>query len=94
MDFTNVNQHRFKRGKSTTTAGLAIQSALARALNEGDYAILANLDLSSAFDVVNVNLLLKRMRIAGLPADVVELVETWLKDRKCYVSIIVCIVFS
>ena len=42
-----LNQHGFKRGKSTTTAGLAIQSALARALNEGDFAILANLDLSS-----------------------------------------------
>ena len=36
---------------------------LARALDVGEFAILANLDLSSAFDVVNVNLLLKRMRI-------------------------------
>ena len=47
IDITNENQHGFKRGKSTTTAGLAIQSALARALDAGQYAILANLDLSS-----------------------------------------------
>ena len=32
VDIRNENQHGFKRGKSTTTAGLAIQSALARAL--------------------------------------------------------------
>ena len=49
--------HGFKRGKSTTTASLAIQSALARSLDVGEFAILANLDLSSAFDVVNINLL-------------------------------------
>ena len=66
-DLTNENQHGFKRGKSTTSAGLSIQSALARALNLGQFALLANLDLSSAFDLVNVNLLLKRMRIIGLP---------------------------
>ena len=63
IDITNENQHGFKRGKSTTTAGLAIQSALAQALDAGQYAILANLDLSSAFDVVNVNLLLKRSNL-------------------------------
>ena len=86
VDVTNENQHGFKRGKSTSTAGLAIRSALARALDLGEFALLANLDLSSAFDVVNVKLLLKRMRIAGLPNDVVKLVEIWLMDRKYYVS--------
>ena len=65
VDLTNENQHGFKRGKSITMAGLAIQSALARALDLGEFALLANLDLSSAFDVVNVKLLLKRMWISG-----------------------------
>ena len=86
LDVTNENQHGFKKGKSTSTAGLAIQSALARALDLGEFALLTNLDLSSAFDVVNVNLLLKRMRISGLPGDVVKLVEIWLTDRRYYVS--------
>ena len=85
VDLTNSNQHGFKGGKSTTTAGLAIPSALARALELGQFALLANLDLSSAFDVVNVNLLLRRMRIVGLPMDIVKLVEIWLLDRKYYV---------
>ena len=79
VNLTNPNQHGFKRQRSTTTAGLAIQSALARALDEGKFALMANLDLSSAFDVVNINLLLKRMRIVGLPEDVIELVQIWLQ---------------
>ena len=33
VDLTNESQHGFKRGKSTTTAALSIQSALARALD-------------------------------------------------------------
>ena len=73
--------------RSTTTAGLAVQSALARALNDGEFALLANLDLSSAFDVVNVKLLLKRMRIAGLPSDIVKLIEIWLVERRCFVTV-------
>ena len=44
IDFTSEDQHGFKRGKSTTTAGLAIQSALARALDVGDYAIFFQTD--------------------------------------------------
>ena len=74
VDITGENQHGFKRKRSTTTAGLAIQSALARALDLGEFALMANLDLSSAFDVVNVKLLLKRMRIVGLPNDIIKLV--------------------
>ena len=61
---------------------LSKQSALARALDIGKFALMANLDLSSAFDVVNVKLLMKRMQIVGLPYDVIDLVEIWLSDRK------------
>ena len=37
-----------------------------------------SIDLSSAFDVVNVKLLLKRIRIVGLPEDLIMLVDKWL----------------
>ena len=42
----------FKQGKSTITAGLAIQSLIARALDNDEYFVLGSLDLSVAFDVV------------------------------------------
>ena len=87
IDLTNKNQHGFKKAKSTTTLSLELQSLIARALDEDKTVLVSSLDLSSAFDVVNVKLLLKRMRIIGLPEDIIELVAVWLKNRVYYVSI-------
>ena len=52
---------------------------LSRALDKGQFALMASNDLSSAFDLVNVNLMLKRCRIIGLPNDVVDLIEGLIK---------------
>ena len=48
---------------------------------------MASIDLSAAFDVVNIGLLIKRLKIVGLPEDVVSLIEIWLKNRLFYVEI-------
>ena len=58
-DLTGKAQHGFKKNRSTTTAGLTIQSILTRALDRNNYALMASIDLSAAFDVVNINLLIK-----------------------------------
>jgi hypothetical protein len=76
-----------KNNLSTLKLLLELQSIIARAVENDDYILVASLDLSSAFDVVNVELLLKRMRIIGLPDDVIELVNVWLCERLYYVSI-------
>ena len=60
--------------------GLAIQSFIANALDENNFALMASLNLSAAFDVVNMNLLLKRLDIIGIPSSVVSLLETWFID--------------
>ena len=87
IDLTNKSQHGFKSKHSTLTAGLKIQSLIARAVDDDMYALMASLDLSSAFDVVNVELLMKRLRIIGLPDDMIELISNWLTTRYFYVSI-------
>ena len=53
-------QHGFMRNKSTATAGLLLQSLIARALDNDEYVALAGIDLSAAFDIVDVTLLIKR----------------------------------
>ena len=58
-DITRNGQHGFKRNRSTLTLSLELQSIIARALDNDDFVLVASLDLSSAFDVVNVGLLLK-----------------------------------
>ena len=84
--FTGAKPHGFKRNRSTSTAGLEIQSEIARALDTNKFTIMASLDLSSAFDIVNINLLLKRLKIVGLPTDVINLIRIWLTDRTYYVT--------
>ena len=54
VDLTGSKQHGFKRKRSTSTAGLEIQSEISRALDTNKYTIMASLDLSSAFDIVNI----------------------------------------
>ena len=87
VDLTGKNQHGFKKARSTSTLAVQLQSLIANALNDDQYGMVASLDLSSAFDVVNINLLLKRLKLIGLPDDVVGLVEVWLSERSFYVSL-------
>ena len=87
LDFTCKQQHGFKKNKSTATAGLVLQSLITHATDSNNYALMASLDLSAAFDLVNVGLLTKRLRIIGLPMDLVNLIEIWLTDRKFYVEL-------
>ena len=47
---------------------------------------MLSLDLSAAFDMVNIDLLLKRMSIMGLPDDLIGLISIWLKERTYFVS--------
>ena len=87
IDLTGKSQHGFKPNHSTLTAGLKLQTLITRAVDEDMYALMASLDLSAAFDVVNVELLLKRLNIIGLPSDVIDLVSVWLTNRYFYVSL-------
>jgi hypothetical protein len=48
---------------------------------------MASLDLSTAFDMVNIDLLIKRLRILGIPSDLVDLIKVWLSYHSFYVSI-------
>jgi hypothetical protein len=48
---------------------------------------MASIDMSAAFDLVNIKLLIKCLKIIGVPADVVQLIEPWLSQRSFYVTV-------
>ncbi len=48
---------------------------------------MASINLSAAFDLVNVELLLERMKTIGFSFAIVELLKKWLTTRFNYVSI-------
>jgi hypothetical protein len=75
-----------KKFRSTATAGLTIQSLLVRAL-DNYYAMMSSLDLSTAFDVVNVKLLVKRLKFVDINIDVTDLFKIWLTNCKYYVNV-------
>ena len=84
VDLTGNSQHGFKKKRSTTSISLTIQTIIAHAMDDDNLAIMASLDLSSAFDMVNVDLLLKRLTIMGLPEDLVSLIKVWLQNRSYF----------
>ena len=86
-DITGINQHGFKQNRSTSTLAIEIQSIISRALDDSRYVIMSSLDLSAAFDVVNIDLLMKRLKIIGLPEDLTSLIRIWLSNRSYYVTV-------
>ena len=68
-------------------AGMVFQTIIASHLDSNKLVLIASLELSAAFDIVNTKLLIKRLRIVGLPEDVISLVELWLSDHSYYVTV-------
>ena len=56
IHLTGKKQHDFEQNKSTSTLSLQLQSLIAQALDEDNYVLMASIDLSVAFDVVNIDL--------------------------------------
>ena len=81
------HQHCFRKKRSTITAISELQNVIATHMDLDEYVAVASLDLSAAFDVVNVDLLLKRLEIMGIPKDLTKILTSWLKDRAAYVEV-------
>jgi len=81
------NTIKFATMATTVTAIMELQDIIASHMDLDEYVAVASLDLSAAFDVVNVELLLERLTIMGLPLDLVQILEHWLKDRSAYAEV-------
>ena len=69
------------------TEGPLLQSIIANHTDIGECVLMASLDISVAFNIVNVPLLLKWLENLGLPDDVLRLLKTWITNRSYYVNI-------
>ena len=58
-----------QKRKSTVTTLKEIQSQIATTIDQGYYVAMGSLDLSAAFNMVNVDLLIMKLKFFGLPAD-------------------------
>jgi len=80
-DLLPPRQSGFHHGHSTESAVLHVLSEVLLAVNRGNFAALALLDLSAAFDMVDYNILLQRLqdklRHKRLSSAVVSVVPSW-----------------
>ncbi len=54
---------------------------ISRALDDDKFILVASLDISSAFDVVDIKLPIKFLKKVGLPSYIMDLITVWLMDR-------------
>lgn len=85
-NLTGKTQMGFKKGHSTTSLALTLQSKIARAIDNGKMAGLLSLDLTAAFDLVDHETLFNRMTSLGIPNQLVGLIKDWLSNRNAYVE--------
>ncbi len=52
-----------------------------------EYVAVASQILVQALEVMNVDLLLKRLKVMGMLADLIKLLMSWLNDRASYVKV-------
>ena len=90
-DLLNIHQSAYREGHSTETALLKVHNDICRSLDEGNVVILLMLDLSAAFDVVNHQVLLNRLKERfGITGASLSWIASYLTGRTQRVSIDGC----
>ena len=85
-DLMPTLQSAYRAHHSTETAVLKVMGDLLRMVDKGDVAVLALLDLSAAFDTVDHEILLRRLRVSyGVDNGAIAWLSSYLTGRTQYV---------
>lgn len=80
-------QSAYRKGHSTESALLRIQTDIRTALGQKKVVLMAMLDLSAAFDTVDHDLLLATLSSIGIQGVALQWFQSYLNDRKQCVTI-------
>ena len=86
-NFIFNKQFGFRSNYSTNHALLSITEQIKGLVDSGNYVCGIFVDLEKAFDTVNHNILCEKLKYYGLRGIVNKLIQSYLADRKQYVSI-------
>ena len=84
---TNPHQHGFKTHHSTSTALHQLTNQITQGFNKPqppDRTIVVSLDLSKAFDTVNIHTLIHKLHQTNIPPTIIKYVSNYIKGRKGY----------
>ena len=77
----NSNMHGYRKYRSTQTALLSMYDRWIRAAGQGQLSGVVLLDLSAAFDLVDPELLIEKLKIYGVEEDYLDFIASYLKER-------------
>ena len=81
-NYFDENQFGFRKNKSTTGALTTILDDIISQLNNSKYSLVAYLDFQKAFDTINHEILINKLRDAGLGKNLLALISNYLNGRK------------
>ena len=79
-------QHGFRKNHSTSTAALAVQNVIAKALVDKKKVIVVSTDMSAAFNLLDKEVLLPRMQKLGIPLSICRIYDDFLSNRRAFVQ--------
>src|SRR5271165_4315852 len=86
----NPAQYGFRANHSTSSALIDLYDRISVAVEKGDFCIGVFIDLSKAFDTLNHEILIKKLKHYGIRGLVLDLFADYLKNRKQFVSLNGC----
>ena len=81
------NHHGGRKGYSTVTARAVIDTECSQIVERNNLGFVLTTDLSSAFDSVDTNILLKKLSYYGIGEKTNKLIESYLTERTEYTEI-------
>lgn len=79
---TDTLQSGFKANHSTTTAVLKITEDIRKALDDGKVTVMTLLDFSKAFDTVNHDILIEKLKNLNMHKNTIQWIKTYLYGRQ------------
>jgi hypothetical protein len=80
-----TNQYGFKKNTSTEHAILHITRSISESFENSQYTLGVFIDLSKAFDTIDHQILLKKIKYYGIKGNVLKLLQSYLCNRKQFV---------
>lgn len=75
-------QHAYRKGHSTITCLADLVDEIRKRRDQNETVGIIGMDLSKAFDSINHNILLKKLKDMGLGPNVISWMKSYLKERK------------
>ena len=81
LDFFGDEQHGFRGGRSTVTNLTSYWDTITRLVDQNKRVYVINLDMSRAFDTLDIEYLLDSLEMVGVGGSLGCLLKNWLKGR-------------